>query len=350
MGVPVFTNNASSTLASGITATATSITLAAGTGSRFPSPTGGNWFTVSLYTLVGVVESQWEIVKCTARSGDTLTVVRAQEGTTGRVWAAGTPADLRLTAAVASDLVSEVYTGIPSALATKAPLTNASLVTPGISGGTLLGTVATLTTPVIIEPAGGVLLTNTDRPNALVMRAPTAHGNTSTCYIGPLLNPTPADINDYSLVIEAVSDNVAWRNISLARSGGSVVVGSQTNIRGDGTYRLQVNGKAYLSTYTQMGPQATAPVIATKKLTGTTPSTRGGSVTLNHGLSASKILSYTVLVNGATTSDLVSPGSNAAGYEYYTLVNSAGVIVSLTATNSASILNKGIKVFLVYEE
>lgn len=351
MPVPLFTNNASATLAAGVTAAATSLTLTAGQGARFPSPSGGDWFMATLYSVTGVTESLWEIVKCTARSGDTLTVVRAQEGTTARVWSSGAPVELRITASVATDLVTQVYTGIPSSLAAKAPLVNASLTSPSISGGTISGTVtATLTSPVIVEPAGGVLPGATDNPQHLVLTAPTVDGNPSACYIGPLLNPSPAAANDYTLVVEAVSDNVSWRNISLARSGGCVLVGTQTNIRGDTNYKLQVNGKAYLSTYAQIGPVASAPVFATKKITGTSPVAQGGTVSIAHGLTASKILSWTVAIEGATTSDLIPPRHTASGYEYIASINSTSVVVTLSASNSSYIRSKGVKVFVVYEE
>lgn len=349
MPTPQFSNNASSTLAVAITTTTTSLTLAAGTGAKFPALSGGNWFMLTLYAVTGVAESLWEIVKCTARSGDVLTVVRAQEGTTARSWSIGTPVELRLTASVASDLVTEVYTGIPGYLDTKAPLANAALTTPGISGGTLSGTVATLTAPLNIDPAGGALNGSTDRPRAVVLRVPTVNGNPSACYIGPLLNPSPAAANDYTLVIEAVSDNVAWRNIALARSGGCVLVGTQTNIREDATYRLQVKGKAYVSSYMQIGPPG-SPTFATKKLTGTTPSTQGGQVAIAHGLTASKILTWNVVVNGVSTSVLIPQQHMAYGYEFTSYVTADNIVVDLSATNSANILNKGIKVFVVYEE
>jgi len=92
----LFANNAQSTLASSVNTSTTTIPLATGTGSLFPSPSGGDFFMLTL-TQPGV-ESSWEIVKVTARSSDSLTVVRAQEGTSSASWAAGSKAELRLTA------------------------------------------------------------------------------------------------------------------------------------------------------------------------------------------------------------------------------------------------------------
>lgn len=93
-------NNAYSTLASGITAIATTITVAAGTGSRFPAAGGADYFYATLIDT----SNNLEVVKVTSRSTDTLTVVRAQDGTTGRVYSAGARIELRVTAALLADI------------------------------------------------------------------------------------------------------------------------------------------------------------------------------------------------------------------------------------------------------
>lgn len=72
----LFTNNASSTLAAGITAAATSATLQTGEGAKFPSPTGSDFFRVVLFKKS---TGEWEIAACTGRSGDILTLSRAYE-------------------------------------------------------------------------------------------------------------------------------------------------------------------------------------------------------------------------------------------------------------------------------
>ena len=92
----LFANNAESTLAAGIDNDDTTLTVQTGHGARFPSPSGGDYFLLTL-TQAGS-ETSWEIVKCTSRSGDTLTVVRAQEGTSAAAWGSGSKAELRLTA------------------------------------------------------------------------------------------------------------------------------------------------------------------------------------------------------------------------------------------------------------
>ena len=99
MSLQLFKNNAYGYLAATIDNDDTSLTLSTGQGARFPSPTGTDYF---LLTLIGLdnngAENAWEIVKCTARSSDTLTVVRAQESTSAAGWNIGTRVELRVTA------------------------------------------------------------------------------------------------------------------------------------------------------------------------------------------------------------------------------------------------------------
>ena len=102
-----FTNNAYSTLASGITNSATSITLTTGEGARFPS------FSAPDYFLATLIDSSnnLEIVKCTTRSTDVLTVVRGQESTTARAYATGDRIELRITAGVLDALYDDTTVG-----------------------------------------------------------------------------------------------------------------------------------------------------------------------------------------------------------------------------------------------
>ena len=99
----LYANNISATLNGAINNSVT--TIAVHDGSILPSPTGGDFF---LLTLIGfdenMQENAWEIIKVTARSGNTLTVVRAQEGTPAASWSSGTPIELRVTAGTMEDL------------------------------------------------------------------------------------------------------------------------------------------------------------------------------------------------------------------------------------------------------
>jgi len=89
----LFANNARSTLSAGITSVATSIFLQTGDGAKFPSPGASERFTVTLVDSSGNIE----IAYCTTRVSDTLTVTRAQEGTSGIAFLSGDVCELRLT-------------------------------------------------------------------------------------------------------------------------------------------------------------------------------------------------------------------------------------------------------------
>jgi hypothetical protein len=93
MGIKL-TNNAFGTLAAGINSSATSITLTSGQGARFPTLSAGDYF----YATLVDTSNNLEIVKCTARSTDVLTVVRGQETTTARSYSTGDRIEIRLTA------------------------------------------------------------------------------------------------------------------------------------------------------------------------------------------------------------------------------------------------------------
>ena len=89
-----FANNAFGTLSAGISASGTSITLASGQGARFPTLSSGEYFYATLIDT----SNNLEVVKCTARSTDVLTVTRAQESTTAQAFVIGDRVELRVTA------------------------------------------------------------------------------------------------------------------------------------------------------------------------------------------------------------------------------------------------------------
>ncbi len=96
-----FTNNAATTLAAGINSSVTSIAVT--DGSVFPTITGSDHFYVTFDDTTNK-----EIVKVTARSGNTLTVVRGHDNTTARAFSSGDKAELRIVAALLEDVKTDV--------------------------------------------------------------------------------------------------------------------------------------------------------------------------------------------------------------------------------------------------
>jgi rRNA-processing protein FCF1 len=95
----LFANNANTTLASSLTNVAT--TMSVTSASAFPSPTGSQYFYCTLADAA--TQTTIEIVKVTAVSGTTFTIVRGQDGTSGTAFASGAVVSLRLVRASLND-------------------------------------------------------------------------------------------------------------------------------------------------------------------------------------------------------------------------------------------------------
>jgi len=87
------TNNATTTTAASIGTGDLSVSVTTGTGSLFPVLGAGDYF----YATMQTVENAYEIVKVTARTDDTMTIVRAQENTTAINVPANSRFEIRVT-------------------------------------------------------------------------------------------------------------------------------------------------------------------------------------------------------------------------------------------------------------
>jgi hypothetical protein len=138
----LFTNNAASELTAAISDTDTSISVTATTGADFPNPTAPDYFLV---TLMNTVDT--EIVKVTARSGDTMTIVRAQEGTTAAAFAIGELVELRVTAGTMTNAMvapAQIYAGAMREIASVTTTGSQSTVTFSAIAGTYRDLMLTL--------------------------------------------------------------------------------------------------------------------------------------------------------------------------------------------------------------
>jgi hypothetical protein len=126
----LWANNASTTISGSINTTDTQVQVAAGTGAIFPNPGAGDYFVCTFYDQL--TKTRNEICHCVQRSGDTFTIVRAQEGTAAQNW---TAADLLANLVTAGTLQAFTQGG------------GGDLVFAGIDTGTPNHVIA-ITTPV----------------------------------------------------------------------------------------------------------------------------------------------------------------------------------------------------------
>lgn len=130
MSILLAANNAESQLAAGISAVALTAQLTPGTGVLFPSPNAGQYFKL---TFLDAASTQLrEIVHVTNVTGDTITMVRGQEGTTAKAYLAG-------------DIAGELFTaGSFQALVQAEQLQAGSYTKASAVGGTANAITATL--------------------------------------------------------------------------------------------------------------------------------------------------------------------------------------------------------------
>lgn len=103
----------------------TTVTVQTGQGARFPTLAAGsvNWFYITLIDSSG----NEEICKVTATTGDTFTVLRAQDGTIALSFAASCRVELRMCAAIYNDYITYVNNLVAGAITAEAAARTAQL-------------------------------------------------------------------------------------------------------------------------------------------------------------------------------------------------------------------------------
>lgn len=136
-------NNAETVLATALSSADLGMTVVSG--GRFPEPAAGEYFYATITALTGL----FEIVKVTARSGNTMTIVRGREGTAALDFIAGSRVELRITAQAITDAIvdsefdSDAYfvadgTGVSVGLNVGAGKTLSAAGTVNAASGTLI--------------------------------------------------------------------------------------------------------------------------------------------------------------------------------------------------------------------
>lgn len=207
----LFTNNASATLASSISSSATTITVSTGQGALFPTLTAGEYF----YATLTDSSNNLEIIKVTGRASDVLTVLRGQDGTTARAYAAADRVELRVTAAVLQNLVQ---------------LDGAQTIT----GAKTFSTAPTLSTPLAVASGGSGVTTSTGSGNNVLSNSPTLvtpNLGTPSVLVGTNITGTASGLSIGGNAATAsnpasggsfiTSSNIGSQSVNYASSAGS---------------------------------------------------------------------------------------------------------------------------------
>ncbi len=239
-----WTNNASTTLASAISAVATTITVASSGGSLFPSLSAGDYF----YATLSDSSNNLEIVKVTAKVGDVMTVVRGQDGTTGTAYVGGDKFELRPTAAglsISFDKSGDTITG-PSAIVVNSSSDALSIEQTG-SGEALL---------VEANGSGNALhITQTGTGNALLVEDSS----------NPDSTPFVVDAEGTTIIGSTTSQNNSYRLQSVGTNGGDLLTQRWAASTGGSFIRMQKSRGASVGT---AGAVSSGDSIATLSFDG----------------------------------------------------------------------------------
>lgn len=259
-GLIQFTNNAATLLASSITSGDTSLTVTAATGSLFPTLAGGQYFYC---TLTNAAATVIEIVKVTARSTDTFTIVRAQDGTSASAFSAGEKVELRLVAVELQNFPQLDSTNTFAAAQTfsATPVFSAgitSTVTPvGVtSGGTGLGTLtannvilgAGTSTPTFVAPStsGNLLTSNGTTWVSSTPATPNVAGGATVVSQGTSLTLTSASTRVQNISLTAGSLSVTLPDATTLSAGGPTFIMTNTGLF---AFDLKLNGGSILLSF-----------------------------------------------------------------------------------------------------
>ena len=338
----LFKNNATATIAASITNTDTTIVLAAGLGNTFPLPSGSNYFYGTLFDNVG----NYEIVKVTARVTDTLTVVRAQDGTNPLPFNAGSGFAMRPVAAIFNNFVqldgAQTISGsktFSSAIIASAGVNATTVSASGGFTGTLNGNVTGNLTGNVTGNVTGNLTGN-------VTGNVTGNADTATT-AGSIVNSgawniTFSDSNDAVVVGEIATNVLTVASVTsgtlapgLILSGTGVTTGtkvlSQTTATGAAVITTKAFAAGGASGQSRIFLNSVSSIVVGQFITGTGVPAGTRVIGINDPETNSVTLSANLTVQAAGNYEF----RNAGGIGTY-LVSAAQTVAggtSITATS-----------------
>lgn len=371
----VFSNNAASTLSGTLSIGALTLNLAVGDGTNFPTPSAGEYSLITLYEKDGSGnEITYEVVKCTAITGDSMTITRDFEGLV--VAAGGTSGgwaypsapginpsgvvyvELRYTAYAAENNLTKDgnLEGLDSAATARTNLGLGSMSTQSasavaITGGTMSG--------VTLQDSTMLFSDNSDATKKMQFElSPITTGLTRTITVrdtditlpGTNVANTWAAIQTFTLqpilssltASQAVLTDASKGLVSVATTGsGDVVCGTTPTIS-----TPVITG---LPTGTGVASAATASTLVSRDASAnvkanaiapnmTSTATAAGTTTLT--VASSQVQEFT----GTTTQTVVLPVTSTltTGHAFTIINNSTGLVtVQSSGANAIQIMSPG---------
>jgi hypothetical protein len=305
-GLNLFTNNASTALASGITAIATSLTVTSATGGLFPNPTGGQYFYCTLSNTSGTVI---EIVKVTARTTDTFTIVRGQDGTSASAFSTGDKVELRLTAA---DLQNFPQLDSTNTFASAQTFSSAPILTPltGLLYGNSSSAVTAATAAQVVSVIGSTAVTNATNAVNVTGTVGVANGGTG-------LTTATA----YSLLAGGTTSTGAFQSLASVGTTGQVLTSNGASALP--TWQNAAGGSSGATNYTFTS--------ATTNFTLTSSSNQVVAILGNTTTSIAPSLTMPAMNSGMTTGFNRFVFQNFSPYGSIALKDSGGTIRQFTS-------------------
>jgi len=342
----LFANNCNTTLNGGITAIATSMVVTSATG--FPVPTGSQYFYCTLADAA--TQTTIEIVKVTAVSGTTFTIVRGQDGTTGTIFASGAVVSLRLVRANLNDFPKldedNTFTGT---ITFSTPLVATNMVQSSTSSNGYLSSTDWTTfnnkAPAVTYTTGyvpfgqgtttptqdsGFFWDNTNKRLGVNTPSPTV--NLDVTGNGRLTGSITVG------TASTVADLIAKANVSNGGAGYSEVLfaNNSTNTRGYISYFHNVDAMTFATT----GAEAMRISASGGVSIGNTTDAGAGNLSVNNniflGTSATVAGEIFSLKTSGTYGSLATNTSTATWYPYVFQTNSV-TVGYIAATNLATV-------------
>ena len=280
-----FSNNAKTTVASAVGTTDTSISVA--DASNFPTLGAGDYTYATLAELS--TPTNLEIVKVTAISGSTLTVVRAQQSTSARSFSSGDACELRVTAGLVEEAIDE-----------KAEITVSETAPSNPSAGSLWFDPSTVETFIYYSDGNSNQWVQTNPTSGGVIGSGGGSGQGVTVYA--TINDLPlTGVTEGAMALVDATDKLyiysdtGWYSIAIVNTSPTISGVASS-------YTLSTNGSATVVTVTATDPEGfplTYSIVS---------DTSGNTATVTQG-------------TGSNTNQwTITPSTNSADEGQFTLV------------------------------